>query len=65
MSDPWAERREIWLIGDNDARSPWDVDYARAVHSSSFRRLQGKTQIVNLGDSDFCRTRLTHSLEVA
>jgi dGTPase len=27
--------------------------------------LQGKTQILNLGDSDFYRTRLTHSLEVA
>jgi dGTPase len=46
-------------------RSPFDIDYSRIVHSGSFRRLQGKTQILNLGDSDFYRTRLTHSLEVA
>lgn len=49
----------------DDARTRFDIDYARIVHSSSFRRLQGKTQILNLGDSDFYRTRLTHTLEVA
>jgi|TARA_R100000049_G_C1947764_1_gene93645 dGTPase len=48
-----------------DARTAGDIDYARVIHSASFRRLQGKTQILNLGDSDFYRTRLTHSLEVA
>lgn len=65
MSDAWAERHEPWKTAPEDARSPFDVDYARIIHSASFRRLQGKTQILNLGDSDFYRTRLTHSLEVA
>lgn len=65
MSDVWFERRSRWLKQQEDAREPFDVDYARVVHSGSFRRLQGKTQILNLGDSDFYRTRLTHSLEVA
>lgn len=61
----WNARREGWTPQTEDARDIGDVDYARVIHSASFRRLQGKTQILNLGDSDFYRTRLTHSLEVA
>ncbi|MCP1842131.1 dGTPase [Bradyrhizobium sp. USDA 4524] len=65
MTSNWFSRRSSWSQQQEDAREPFDVDYARVVHSGSFRRLQGKTQILNLGDSDFYRTRLTHSLEVA
>jgi dGTPase len=61
----WIERREGWNKQNDDSRTPFEIDYGRIVHSSSFRRLQGKTQILNLGDSDFYRTRLTHSLEVS
>ncbi|MDQ7020109.1 MAG: dNTP triphosphohydrolase [Robiginitomaculum sp.] len=61
----WMARRSEWIQPKDDARTAFDVDYARIIHSGSFRRLQGKTQILNLGDSDFYRNRLTHSLEVA
>jgi len=48
-----------------DYRSPYRRDYARLIHSPSFRRLQGKTQLYPGVESDFFRNRLTHSLEVA
>lgn len=48
-----------------DLRSEFEKDYHRIIGSSSFRRLQDKTQVFALDKSDFIRTRLTHSLEVS
>ena len=48
-----------------DGRNPFENDYGRLISSAPIRRLQDKTQVFPLGDSDFTRTRLTHSLEVS
>lgn len=46
-------------------RSPYQKDLDRITFSSSFRRLQDKTQVFPLAQNDYVRTRLTHSLEVS
>ena len=47
------------------ADGPFQRDYARIMYSSSFRRLQGKMQLLRVKNDQFFRNRLTHSLEVS
>ncbi len=49
----------------SDGRNPFENDYGRLISSAPIRRLQDKTQVFPLEQSDFIRTRLTHSLEVS
>jgi dGTPase len=49
----------------DDQRSEIAKDRDRIIHSSAFRRLQGKSQIVGVEVGDFFRTRITHSFECA
>ncbi|WP_235298303.1 dGTP triphosphohydrolase [Portibacter marinus] len=52
-------------VPKKDGRSNFQKDYDRIIFSSSFRRLQNKTQVFPLPGTTFVHNRLTHSLEVA
>jgi dGTPase len=49
----------------SDGRNTFENDYGRLISSAPIRRLQDKTQVFPLEESDYIRTRLTHSLEVS
>jgi len=60
-----AERRYLDESQVGDTRSPFQHDKDRILHSTAFRRMQYKTQVYVIHESDLYRTRMTHSLEVA
>lgn len=68
---PWtrllSQRRfpDQQLPAADAVRGAFVADYDRVVFSSAFRRLQRKTQVMPLPETDFVHTRLTHSLETA
>ncbi len=77
----WLEREDDWLApyamrtkhsrGRRHAEEPhayrtlYQRDRDRIVHSTAFRRLMYKTQVLVTQTNDHHRTRLTHTLEVA
>jgi dGTPase len=50
---------------EDDMRPVFQRDRDRILHSKSFRRLKGKTQVFLAPRGDHYRNRLTHTLEVA
>ncbi|MUV07010.1 dNTP triphosphohydrolase [Planococcaceae bacterium Storch 2/2-2] len=49
----------------SDKRDNFQRDYARILYSDSFRRLEGKMQLLDVVPGAYHRNRLTHSLEVS
>jgi dGTPase len=73
-----TERQQLWAAclsperiygkvypAEENQRTEFQKDYDRIVFSSAFRRLQDKTQVFPLSQTDFTRTRLTHTLEAS
>jgi dGTPase len=61
----WNARRALSSQAQQGYQSDALIDRARVIHSDAFRRLQDKTQVLQVAESDFHRNRLTHSIEVA
>lgn len=73
MEETWLAEYAMRSDASRGRRYPEDVhlfrtafqrDRERIVHSTGFRRLMGKTQVLVAQINDHHRTRLTHTLEV-
>ena len=63
--NPAQSRGRRFAEPDAPTRTAYQRDRDRIVHSTAFRRLMYKTQVLVQQVDDHHRTRLTHTLEVA
>ena len=65
LKPEYMKTRDYYEKSTDRHEGPYQRDFTRIMYSSSFRRLQGKMQLLGMKDNGFYRNRLTHSLEVA
>ena len=58
-------RGRLYPEEEHNYRGCYQRDTDRILHTTSFRRLEYKTQVFVNDEGDYYRTRLTHTLEVA
>jgi len=61
----YSSKGRVYKEKEHPYRSCYSRDRDRIIHSSSFRRLEYKTQVFVIHEGDYYRTRLTHTLEVS
>jgi dGTPase len=60
-----ASRGRAYPEAEAPYRTAFQRDRERVLHTTAFRRLQGKTQVFVVTEGDYYRTRITHTMEVA
>ena len=63
--DPVQSRGRLVPEAESPTRTPFQRDRDRIIHSTAFRRLKHKTQVIIAHEGDHSRTRRTPTIEVA